>query len=122
MADHTSYIATWNPLTGATREAPIGYDRDIFCAGNNFLPDGRLYVTGGHDWRNGKRLDALGVAECDTYDPGTRAWAARPLLTQKRWYPTNVGLPSGKTLVFGAGIRSATPRRMWTSTTPSSTR
>ncbi len=101
MDDHTSYIATWNHLTGAIREAPIGYDRDIFCAGNNWLPDGRLYVTGGHDWRNGKRLDAVGVAEADTYDPTRRAWDPRPLLTQRRWYPTNVGLPSGKTLVFG---------------------
>ncbi|MBA3369082.1 MAG: hypothetical protein H0T99_10535 [Geodermatophilaceae bacterium] len=75
MADHTSYIATWNPLTGATREAPIGYDRDIFCAGNNFLPDGRLYVTGGHDWRNGKRLDAVGVADAT---PTTRAHGLGP--------------------------------------------
>ncbi len=103
--DHTSYVATWNYLTGAKKEAPFGYDRDTFCAGNNFLPDGRLYIAGGHDHGTGKRLDAVGVAECDIYDPTTRAWVPRPLLTEKRWYPTNVGLANGKTLIFGGWER-----------------
>ena len=30
-----------------------------------------------------------------------RTWARAPRLTQKRWYPTNVGLGNGRTLIFG---------------------
>lgn len=99
--DHTSYVGTWNYRTGATVQAPFTYHRDVFCAGNNVLPDGRVFVAGGHDHNTGKKQDGVGVAETDTYDPVTRTWSPGPLLSQKRWYPTNVGLPSGRTLVFG---------------------
>ena len=30
--DHTSYIATWNWRTNVTREAPVTFNRDIFCS------------------------------------------------------------------------------------------
>ncbi|MBA3232785.1 MAG: DUF1929 domain-containing protein [Propionibacteriales bacterium] len=99
--DHTSYAATWNYRTGATAQAPFPYQRDVFCAGNNVLPDGRVYIAGGHDHTTGKKQDAVGVAETDTYDPTTRTWSPGPLLSQKRWYPTNIGLPNGRTLTFG---------------------
>lgn len=99
--DHTSYVGTWNYRTGATAEAPLTYHRDVFCAGNNVLPDGRIFIAGGHDHNTGKKQDGVGVAETDTYDPTTRTWNPGPLLSEKRWYPTNVGLPSGKTLIFG---------------------
>ena len=110
--DHTSYSATWDYRTGITREAPLTYERDVFCAATNVLPDGRAYIAGGHDHDTGKRTDGVGVAETDTFDPLTRTWSPGPLLTQKRWYPTSVGLPSGKTLIFGGqaqtGLKSQT--------------
>lgn len=104
--DHTSFAATWNYLTGVTAQAPFTYPRDVFCAGNNILPDGRVYIAGGHDHTTGKKQDAVGVAETDTYDPQGRNWTAGPLLSQKRWYPTNIGLPSGRTLTFGGQARA----------------
>ena len=43
-----SFVATWNHSTGLTMSTTIPYPRDLFCAGNNILPDGRVYVAGGH--------------------------------------------------------------------------
>jgi hypothetical protein len=107
--DHTSYIATWNYQTGETLEAPIGYHRDIFCAHQNVLPDGRVFVAGGHDHNTGKKQSAIGVAETDLWDPIARTWTPGPLLTEKRWYPTNVMLADGKTLVFGGHYTNSQP-------------
>jgi hypothetical protein len=99
--DRTSRVRVWDPATGQSRDANLGYDRDVFCAGHNVLPDGRVFVSGGHDFTTGKKQDPIGVAESDTYDPESSGWAPTPPLGQKRWYPTNVGLGNGKTLIFG---------------------
>lgn len=99
--DHTSWVGTWNWRTNATQDAPFPYHRDIFCAGHNALADGRLFIAGGHDHNTGKKQDPIGVAEADLYDPVARSWTPAPVMNQKRWYPTNVGLPNGKSLIFG---------------------
>jgi hypothetical protein len=110
--DHTSWIATWNWRTEQTAEAPLPYDRDLFCTGHNVLADGRLFLAGGHDHTTGYRQDVAAIDRCDVYDPVARTWTRAPRLTQKRWYPTNVGLGNGRTLVFGGldkdGRRSTT--------------
>jgi galactose oxidase len=107
--DHTSYIATWNYRTGVTTEAPFTYNRDVFCASQNVLPNGDVFIAGGHDATTGKKQDAIGVAETDIYDPVTRSWSVGPLMSQKRWYPTNIGLPNGKTLIFGGMAKVGQP-------------
>lgn len=111
-ADRTSYVATWNWKTGVLREAPFSSPRDVFCAGHNVLPDGRVFIAGGHDPNTGKKQDAVGVVTCDIFDPVARTWTRTAPLGQKRWYPTNVGLSNGKVLVFGGtaspGVQSAT--------------
>ena len=99
--DHTSWVGTWNWRSGASREAPFTYHRDIFCAGHNVLADGRLFIAGGHDHNTGRKQDPIGVAEADIYDPIARTWTPAPSMQAKRWYPTNVGLPTGKVLIFG---------------------
>ncbi len=104
--DHTSYVGTWNWRSEVTGEAPFGYHRDIFCAGHNTLADGRVFIAGGHDHTTGKKQDGVGVAETDVYDPISRGWTPTPLLNEKRWYPTNVGLANGRTLVFGGQARA----------------
>jgi len=104
--DHTSWVGTWNWRSGVTRDAPFTYHRDIFCAGHNVLADGRVFIAGGHDHTTGKKQDPVGVAETDIYDPLTRTWTPTPLLGEKRWYPTNVGLSNGRTLVFGGQARA----------------
>jgi hypothetical protein len=104
--DHTSWVGTWNWRTGVTKEAPFAYHRDIFCAGHNTLPNGRVFIAGGHDHMTGQKQSPVGVAETDIYDPLTRSWTPTPLLGEKRWYPSNVGLGNGRTLVFGGQARA----------------
>lgn len=104
--DHTSWVGTWNWRTNTTTDAPFAYHRDIFCAGHNTLFNGKVFIAGGHDHMTGKKQSPVGVAETDIYDPLTRAWTPTPLLGEKRWYPTNVGLGNGRTLVFGGQARA----------------
>lgn len=108
-SDHTSYIWTWNHRTDSLRRAPIPYRRDLWCAGHVVLPDGRLFVAGGHDHNTGQQQSVVGSAQTDTYSPGARTWSRGPRLGQKRWYPTPVAMPRGKILVFGGKERVGDP-------------
>jgi hypothetical protein len=58
-------------------------------------------VNGGHELTTRYKQDAVGVRDTDVYDPATRTWTKAALMTQLRWYPTSVMLPSGKVLIFG---------------------
>jgi hypothetical protein len=91
----------WNPATGSSTDVSLNWARDIFCSGHGFLADGRLFVTGGHVHlaRYG-----LGVKNTDLFDPVSGTWTSGPLLTEERWYPTNVELPNGRVLVLGGFI------------------
>jgi hypothetical protein len=107
--DHTSYSATWNWRTGTTQLAPLPFDRDNFCSGHVVLPDGRIFLAGGHDFTTGKKQDPIGVRQTDTYDPRMRQWTQGPDMTQARWYPTTVLMPSGKALIFGGQAKPSVP-------------
>jgi hypothetical protein len=110
--DRTSYVATWNWKTGQLRPANFTDPRDMFCAAHNVLPDGRVFIAGGHDPNTGKKQDAIGVVECDVFDPVSRTWTRVAPMKQKRWYPTSVGLENGRVLIFGGtaspGVSSTT--------------
>jgi Domain of unknown function (DUF1929) len=108
--DHTSRVATVNWRTHQVLDASATYDRDFFCAGHVVLRDGRVWVSGGHDHTTGKKQDGVGVAETDLWDPFVRSWTPTAPLTQKRWYPTTVGLADGTTtLTFGGHERNDVP-------------
>ncbi len=66
----------------------------LFCAGHDFLPDGRLLVTGGHI------SDLHGLANTNVFDPVSGAWQAQPAMAAGRWYPTNTTLPNGEVLTL----------------------
>jgi hypothetical protein len=83
----------WDPETGTFTDAtytPI----DLFCAGFSFLPDGRLFITGGHF------KDHIGLRNTTIYDYATNSYTAGPLMNLGRWYPTNVTLPNGEVLII----------------------
>ena len=107
--NHESTVRTYDLVDGTAQNASIGYHRDLFCSGMNQLPDGRVFVSGGHDHDTGVRNSVFGVRETDIYDPLTRAWTPGPVLSMKRWYPTAVGMPDGCTLVMGGGEDKSTP-------------
>src|SRR6185436_1337186 len=69
---------------------------EIFCSSHSLLPDGRLFVAGGHNGADNNGLDTA-----FTYDGGTNVWTALPpMLTGGRWYPTVTILSTGDPIVF----------------------
>src|SRR5947209_6163976 len=80
----------WDPSTGTFTAVPS--PSWLFCAGHDFLPDGRLLVAGGHI------TDGLGLPNTNLFDPSTGSWQTGPPMAYGRWYPTNTTLPNGDVL------------------------
>src|SRR5207249_2519305 len=83
----------WDPATGVFTAVPA--PSRVFCAGHDFLPDGRLLVAGGHI------SDLHGLPNTNVFDPATNTWQALPPMAAGRWYPTNTTLPDGEVVTIG---------------------
>jgi hypothetical protein len=82
----------WDPATGVIIDArKAGYN--IFCTGHAFLPDGRLFVSGGHV------EDFIGLPNAFIYNPFSNTWTRQPDMNDGRWYPTTTLLSNGDVLV-----------------------
>ncbi len=106
----------WDPATDTLDAVPL--DRNIFCSGQSFLADGRLLVTGGHlggqaegHEGGGVAADASSAGTADThiFDPFTEEWTRVGDMATARWYPTNVMLANGQTLVFAGNDETGSP-------------
>jgi hypothetical protein len=84
--------AVWDPASSSFTDVTYS-NIDIFCAGHSFLPDGRLFVAGGHI------VDGVGITNSTFFDFTTNTWAPGPLMNAGRWYPTNTTLANGDVLV-----------------------
>ena len=82
------YPQVWDPATGAFTAVPS--PALLYCAGHNFLPDGRLLVAGGHI------SDDHGLPDANLFDAATGSWQVGPHMARGRWYPTNTTLPDGE--------------------------
>jgi hypothetical protein len=82
-----------DPKTGTFTRIPNPFVQ-AFCAGQTFLPDGRLLVAGGHD-----RFDGWGAIQTTIFDPQTNSWTKSMDMNAGRWYPTTSPLPNGDVLV-----------------------
>ena len=83
----------FDPATGTvTLAAKIG--ENPFCAGHSFLEDGRLFMAGGHNRRNG-----VGINSAYIYNPANNTWTALPDMNNNRWYPGCTTLANGDVLV-----------------------
>src|SRR5213075_1083766 len=74
----------WDPLTGGFTAVPA--PSWLFCAGHDFLPDGRLFVAGGHI------TDDHGLPNANVFDAATGSWQQAPAMAHGRWYPTTTTL------------------------------
>lgn len=87
----------WNSTTNTFTPTPMS-PLDPFCAGQSFLPDGRLLVSGGHsDF-------FVGLTEQNIFDSTTHQWSAAAPMTYGRWYPTNTTLGDGRVLIVSGTI------------------
>jgi hypothetical protein len=89
---HAGDPQVWDPATGSFTAVPS--PSLLFCAGHDFLPDGRLLVAGGHI------ADGVGLPNTNLFDPTTGSWQVGAPMAKGRWYPTNTTLPSGEVLTL----------------------
>jgi N-acetylneuraminic acid mutarotase len=82
----------WDPATGLFTGIPS--PSLLFCAGQAFLPGGKLIVAGGHI------QDGLGLPNSNIFDYRTNSWTAGPAMANGRWYPTATMLANGEVLVI----------------------
>jgi galactose oxidase len=82
----------WDPAVGPpTTAIQVRADTMLFCAGQTFMADGRLMVSGGH------KGDDRGLAVTNIFDPVTQTWVAGlPKMAKGRWYPTVTTLADGR--------------------------
>jgi hypothetical protein len=79
---------------------------NLFCSGHSFLPDGRLFVSGGH---LSPDFDAAGEHHTNIFDHKSNRWSRGPDMNAGRWYPYNVTLGTGETLIMGGTYWSNFP-------------
>ena len=82
----------WDLQAGTFTKTPT-LTYDVFCGGQVLLPDGRLFVVGGHI------TDGDGEKKTSIYDPVANTWTRIPDMNLGRWYPTATALPNGEILV-----------------------
>ncbi len=93
----------WDPTAGTIQRVPTHADqRDLFCTGHCFLPDGRLLVAGGN---SGYPISPwlplfTGIRDAFVFDPVRETWLRTAYMSDGRWYPTCVPLPDGRVAAF----------------------
>lgn len=98
MDNHKRYPVTlWDPAANDLDVVVVPRARDPFCSGHSVLPNGKVFIAGGTGHGDPEYWGARGT---DIFDPVTRKWSAGPAMKVRRWYPTTVEVPDGRTLIF----------------------
>lgn len=77
-----------------TKPDPRESDISLFCSGHCLLPDGNLFVVGGHI------SDGRGLKHACIYDWTKDRWVAKDRPSVGRWYPSALTLPDGSVLTI----------------------
>lgn len=91
----------WDPATNTFSPAAASAYA-LFCAGHTSLPDGRVFLAGGHI------ADYVGYAHATIFSFDTNSFKPLPDMNAGRWYPTTTVLPNGDVLVVSGDINSST--------------
>ncbi len=75
---------------------------NLFCSGHTHLPNGDLFVTGGH---RSAHFDGAGEAHTNIFRYRNNFWASGPNMNKGRWYPYNVTLATGEPLIMAGSYQ-----------------
>jgi plastocyanin len=98
--------AVWDYINGewVSPFTPV----DFFCAGQSFLPDGRLLVAGGTKEYDINGHGFIGLESAYAFDTISEQWARLQSMTAGgRWYPTLVTLGDGRVFTVSGGPNRA---------------
>jgi hypothetical protein len=95
--DHTNGtgVGVFDPAALTVTTVPF-LAANLFCSGQNLLPDGRVLVAGGHTSNH------VGIRNTSIFDG--QNWTSGSLMAVGRWYPTVTTLPNGRLLVVGGEV------------------
>jgi hypothetical protein len=109
---NNSLSAVWDPRTGQTKVIPppinpdTGERTNIWCSGISFLASGEVLATGGN---LGYTPNWKGLQRAYIFNPWTETWREVGRMRHGRWYPSQVLLADGRTLVLQGYDESGTP-------------
>lgn len=93
------------PLVDPDGDGPQGMvPAPIYCSGQSFLATGELLVTGGNlawEFQDPRFDSAPGADFVFTFDPWSETWTQQPSMSAGRWYPSQLQLGDGTTLIAG---------------------
>ena len=117
--NNSGHAWLWDPATNDFKSVPPPLWRDpaddvmkpanIWCAGQSFLADGQLLVTGGNLAYDSSTSDFKGLNKIYTFNPWSETWTEQPDMREGRWYPSQVLMPDGRTMIM-AGLDSSGPQ------------
>jgi len=96
----SSKARLWDPVTGGV-EMVDNLTTNLFCSGHSLLPNGRLFVSGGHTNRHPNSQS--GDDRTNIFDPVAKSWSPGPTMQHGRWYPFHVTLETGEVAIL-AGL------------------
>ena len=82
----------WDPATGSFTAVPSS--TWLFCAGHALLPDGRVFLAGGHI------SDNHGLPDITLFSPAGNSWSSSTRMARGRWYPTTTVMGNGDVVIL----------------------
>lgn len=78
----------------------------LYCSGQTLLPNGDVLATGGNlvwpdQYGNDQYGDYSGLNTIYVFDPFGERWVKQPNMSDGRWYPSQVLLGDGRTVILG---------------------
>ena len=103
-------------VDGPGGQAPV--KAPIFCSGQTLLPSGEVVAAGGTliyagTFPDDAYTDWGGLQTIFTFDPFSEAWVRQPDMAEGRWYPGQVMLPDGRTVIL-SGLSDEAPGGLMT--------
>lgn len=97
-----------DPIANTVTDVSPTFDDDFVCGGNSYLPNGNLLVTGGNVIP--VNLFGAGITAVAIFNPATETWYQGAPMNYPRWYPTNVEMADGTTIVLSGHNGSCSPQ------------